>query len=168
MTFKLKLLGIGGQGIVFMGWILGYAINLEGKYVALRQSYGSEVRGTPVYADLVFSEKPIECPYTKEYDLIIALHQKAINAYSDVFSPSTTVIADDTLVTNVPGNVRNVEFKSFLRTCEKENVRALNMVVLGYLAKKNIVKLDSLMKAVETSGRNVEENKRALQIGYNM
>ncbi len=168
MVYRLKLLGIGGQGIVFMGWILGYALNFEGKYVALHQSYGSEVRGTPVYADIVFNNEPVDCPYTREFDLIVALHQKAVDAYADVFTPRTYIIVDKILVKRIPIDTKNIEFKPFVKIGEREKVKAINMIVLGYLAKKGLVKLESLVNAVKVAGKNIEENERALRLGYTM
>jgi Pyruvate/2-oxoacid:ferredoxin oxidoreductase gamma subunit len=44
---RVRLSGIGGQGIVFAGRLLSQAMVEAGKYVSLRYAYGAEVMGTP-------------------------------------------------------------------------------------------------------------------------
>ena len=45
---KIRICGLGGQGIILAGEILGLAAIIEGKYATQMRSYGSEARGSTV------------------------------------------------------------------------------------------------------------------------
>ena len=51
MRFDIKLAGLGGQGILFAGIVLGAAAALyEGKQAAMTSNYGPEARGGESFA----------------------------------------------------------------------------------------------------------------------
>ena len=57
---QVRFAGLGGQGILLMGEILGEAAVLEKKYVGQTASYGAEARGSACKSDVVISDSWID------------------------------------------------------------------------------------------------------------
>ncbi len=104
--FEIRLSGLGGQGILTLGKLLGHALALgHGYYVTQTQSYGPEARGGASRADLVVSSKPISYPKTERLDLLVALSQEACNSYHHLLKPTGVLLVDTGLVRQPPTNV---------------------------------------------------------------
>ncbi|MCJ7469430.1 2-oxoacid:acceptor oxidoreductase family protein, partial [Candidatus Bathyarchaeota archaeon] len=56
MKIEIRISGLGGQGIVLAGQILGKAAAYDGKNVVQTQSYGSEARGSAAKSEIVISD----------------------------------------------------------------------------------------------------------------
>jgi 2-oxoglutarate ferredoxin oxidoreductase subunit gamma len=76
MRQEIRLGGFGGQGIVLAGHIVGRAAIAAGKYAAMTQSYGPEMRGGRVAADVVIDSQPIDYPKVIKPDISIFLFQE--------------------------------------------------------------------------------------------
>lgn len=101
--FELRLSGLGGQGIITLGKVLGYGLALgHGYHVTQTQSYGPEARGGSSRADLVISSRPISYPKTESLDLLVALSQEACNNYYRSLKPSGVLLVDSSLVKQAP------------------------------------------------------------------
>jgi len=46
LRVEIRISGLGGQGVVLAGYILGKAAVYDGKNVVQTQSYGAEARGS--------------------------------------------------------------------------------------------------------------------------
>ena len=58
--YKVKLYGLGGQGVVTAANILSHAVSInENKYARTVPAYGHERRGAPVFADVMVDDIPI-------------------------------------------------------------------------------------------------------------
>ncbi|MEM2794107.1 MAG: 2-oxoacid:acceptor oxidoreductase family protein, partial [Candidatus Methanomethylicia archaeon] len=144
--------------------VLADALFREGYNVVQIQSYGAEVRGTPVIAYLIYSDEPIESPFIDKFDTIIVLHSKSI-VYINNLSENGLLIVNSDLV-DVKRNALKVPLQS---KAEEVRLRELvNMVMLGYLAKIGIVRLESLIEAVRDIGKGAEANEKAIIAGYNI
>ena len=80
-TKQVMLCGLGGQGIVLAGAILGQAAFNDGKWVSSTGSYGAAARGGACRAEVVISETPIIFPYVIAADMLIAMYQTAHDKY---------------------------------------------------------------------------------------
>lgn len=130
--FELRLSGLGGQGIITLGKILGYGLALgQGYYVTQTQSYGPEARGGSSRADLVISSNPISYPKTESLDLLVALSQEACNNYYRYLKTNGVLLIDDSMVKQPPTNqYHGLPFT----TMAKErigNPMTLNTIVFG-------------------------------------
>ncbi|NCC25495.1 MAG: pyruvate ferredoxin oxidoreductase [Deltaproteobacteria bacterium] len=104
--FEIRLSGLGGQGILTLGRIMGEALALHHGYeVAQTQSYGPEARGGASRADLVISMDRISYPKPVSLDLLVALSQEACNLYFRNLKPEGRLLVDTTLVSQTPSNV---------------------------------------------------------------
>jgi len=159
---SIAITGVGGQGIVFAVTVLADALFMEGYNVVQMQSYGAEVRGTPVIAYLVYSDKPIESPFIERFDIMIVLHPKSINYINNIAENGIIIVSD--LI-----DVKNALKVPLQRKAEEARLKELvSMVALGYLAKIGVVKLKSLIEAVRAIGKGAEANEKAIIAGYNI
>src|SRR5271157_5351703 len=91
--------GVGGQGVVLSGILLGTAATLfENKKAVQTQSYSSELRGGSARAEVIISEKPISDPQVRRPDIFIALAEEALPRYIGRVKPGGLVIIDSDMV----------------------------------------------------------------------
>ncbi len=167
--YEIRLSGLGGQGIITLGRVLGSALALEhGYYVTQTQSYGPEARGGSSRCDLVISSFPISYPKAQELDLLVALSQDACNAYYNQLKPGGIFVVESELVKQSPTNMfLGLPFTRLAK--EKLGVpQAMNILVLGALclllpfADPRLVR-----KGLETSlpAKAKEVNVKAFNLG---
>ena len=66
----VRFSGVGGQGIVLAGRLLGKAAALhDGKEAVCTQTYGPEARGGASRADVVISDESVDYPFVIEADV---------------------------------------------------------------------------------------------------
>ncbi|NDV18727.1 pyruvate ferredoxin oxidoreductase [Pseudodesulfovibrio sp. JC047] len=133
--FEIRFSGLGGQGIITLGKIMGQGLALgHGYNVTQTQSYGPEARGGSSKCDLVISSGPISYPKAENLDLLVALSQEACNSYYPYLKPGGVLVLESDLVKQPPTN----QFLGLPYTAlAKEKVgilQAMNTVVLGSLS----------------------------------
>jgi 2-oxoglutarate ferredoxin oxidoreductase subunit gamma len=147
--FEIRLAGSGGQGLILAGIILAEAAGVyDGKFVCQTQSYGPEARGGASKAEVVISDAPIDYPKAIQPDVLLALNQKSLEAFSSDLKPGGLLLVDADLVKEAPANrVLALPFTRIAR--ELGRVMVANIVALGALVQlTGAVSLDSLTAAV--------------------
>ena len=168
---QLRLCGIGGQGLVLAGAILGHAAIHDGKYVAGSDSYGVRVRGGYALSDVVVSDEPIVYPHIIEADILIPMGQEAYDTHAEHAAPGAVILYDDQLVVPRPREaIRQVGIPATSSAIRELNQKqAANIVMLGALvAVTGIVSKASLRKAIEdqVGERFRAMNLDAVELGY--
>jgi 2-oxoglutarate ferredoxin oxidoreductase subunit gamma len=133
--FEIRFSGLGGQGIITLGKVMGQGLALgHGYNVTQTQSYGPEARGGSSRCDLVISSEPISYPKAESLDLLVALSQEACNAYYPYLKPGGALVLESDLVKQPPTNkYLGLQFTSLAK--DKVGVaQAMNTVVLGALS----------------------------------
>lgn len=164
---QVRFAGIGGQGVVLAGVILGEAAAIEGLNVVQTQDYSSASRGGHSIADVIISKEPIYDLIVTKADVLVALAQLGYNTTKDSLKEDGLLIVDTDLVK--PD--REFIGASFTRIAEETTGLALtvNMVALGYLvAKTGIVKKESVEEAIRRRvPKGTEDiNLKAFRAGY--
>ncbi|AHF80047.1 2-oxoacid:ferredoxin oxidoreductase subunit gamma [Thermococcus paralvinellae] len=164
---QIRLAGIGGQGVVLAGVILGEAAAIEGLNVVQTQDYSSASRGGHSVADVIISRDPIYDIIVTKADVLVALAQLGYDTTKDSLKEDGLLIIDTDLVK--PD--REFIGAPFTRIAEETTGIALtvNMVALGYLvAKTGIVKNESVEEAIRRRvPKGTEEiNLKAFRVGY--
>jgi 2-oxoglutarate ferredoxin oxidoreductase subunit gamma len=147
--YEIRLAGSGGQGLILAGIILAEAAGVyDGKFVCQTQSYGPEARGGASKAEVVISDAAIDYPKAIRPDVLLALNQKSLEAFSSDLKPGCLLLVDADLVKEAPaGRVLALPFTRIAR--EAGSAMAANIVALGALAQlTGAVTLDSLTAAV--------------------
>ena len=75
----IVLAGVGGQGLVTIGTILGEAAVLEGRNACLSSTYGTEARGTFTKCDVLIGDGEIDFIEVVEPDVLLCLAQTAFD-----------------------------------------------------------------------------------------
>lgn len=134
----LTIAGVGGQGSILAGVILGTAaVTFEHKFATQTQAYSSELRGGFAAAWVIISDEPIEFPRVTHPDVLVAQAQDSINRFGNVLKPDGVLIFDSDMVHAVPERVNRiyaVSATSIARNRLKTAMTA-NMVMLGALCK---------------------------------
>ncbi len=168
---RLRLSGIGGQGIIFAGRLLAQSLVEDGKEVTLRYAYGAEVMGTPVHAELVISEDPILCPYFPKADVGLVLHPRALGEALPGLAPGGLLVLDSTVPKPEMAGAIRIEVRPFVGRTSKgqpgDPGRLAAVAGLGFLAKLGLFPLEPLLRSA-ASGRAAEENSEALRLGFSL
>src|SRR5512133_797917 len=106
---EIKFGGMGGQGVILGGIIVGKAAALfDDKYSCLTQAFGPEARGSACSAQVVVDSNPILYPYVHHPHLMVAMSQDAFNKFSPELRPDGTLLIEEELVkvTGLPPTVK--------------------------------------------------------------
>jgi len=149
---ELTIAGVGGQGSILAGTILGSAaVTYDGKYAVQTQAYSSELRGGYAATWVVVSDEPVVFPRVTRPDVLIAQAQDSINRFSHSLKPDGILIVDSDMIPAPPDNTRHVfeiPATSIARNRLKAPVTA-NIIMLGALCRvTGLVSRESLEKAI--------------------
>lgn len=158
---KLKFFGLGGQGIVTAAKTLSEAVSIyEEEYAITVPAYGHERRGAPVNTSIIIDSKPVllNC-FVYEPDIVLVSDASFLTREVDI---SAGISSDAVLVLNTGDESVARQFKEKFGFKEvyygdatsvavrniKRNIP--NSAMLGILARTGIVKIESVMAAVES------------------
>jgi 2-oxoglutarate ferredoxin oxidoreductase subunit gamma len=168
----LAIAGVGGQGSILAGVILGSAaVTYDNKYATQTQAYSSELRGGFAAAWVIVSDEPIEFPRVTHPDVLVAQAQDSINRFGEVVKPGGILIVDSDMVQEIPTNIKQkftIPATSIARNQVKAAVTA-NMVMLGALCKvTQVVSRTALEQAIKKAVPKGKEdiNLEAFSLGY--
>lgn len=166
---QIRFGGVGGQGIVLAGQLLGKAAALfDGKEAVCTQTYGPETRGGASRTDVIISEAPINYPFVTSADVLAVLFQEAYIKFRGSVQPGGKIFVDTGLV---HAGDDEAEVSGLPATAIAEalgNRLATNVVMLGYLVgKTGIVSRDSVEDAIRATVKAhiVDLDLRALAAG---
>ena len=151
VTHELLIAGFGGQGILSMGMTLGYAAMIENKEISWMPSYGPEMRGGTANCIVIVSDKRISSPIITTFDTVIALNQPSLDKFEKAVKSGGLLMYDSTNIINRPtrADLEIVAIPASDEASNLKNMRIMNMIVLGaFLAQKEVVAIDSVMKAL--------------------
>jgi len=170
---QLRLSGIGGQGLVTAGAILGNAGIIDKKYVSGSDSYGVRVRGGYALSDVVISDEPIVFPHVMEADILIPMSQEAYDNHINIVSTDGVVIYDDQLVVpHAREDIKQIGISATTTAIKELNQKqAASIIMLGVLvAMTRVVSKDAVLRAIRENmnERFHDLNFKAIEIGYNI
>ena len=171
---QVRFAGLGGQGILLLGEILGEAAVIEKKYVGQTSSYGSEARGSACKADVIISDSWIDYPEVTEADILACMFQGTYEQYKTKVNPSTGIIFfDSPMVKPDPSSsLKHIPIPATEKALKEFGNRMVaNMVLLGAVIKTlGLVQKESLLQAVNNRVPSsfLELNKKALALGFEL
>jgi 2-oxoglutarate ferredoxin oxidoreductase subunit gamma len=147
--------GVGGQGVVLSGILLGTAATLfEGKQAVQTQSYSSELRGGSARAEVIISDERVSDPEVRKPDILILMAEDAVPRYLHKVRPGGLVAVDSDLVKSPGSGDYEILQVPATSIAEKEmgNIVVANLIILGALIKKTeLLSVESMEKAIEMS-----------------
>ncbi len=170
---EVRICGLGGQGVVLAGQILGRAAVYDGKNVVQTQSYGAEARGSAAKSEVIISDQKIGYPMVRKCDVLVAMSQNALNTHIEDLEENAILLVDEDLVKQIPTGKAQV-FR--LPATEEAETRLrskiyANVVMLGALTKiTKMVTKEAMEKAITASVRSdaAKIDLQAFQIGFNL
>ncbi|MBI4496221.1 MAG: 2-oxoacid:acceptor oxidoreductase family protein [Deltaproteobacteria bacterium] len=168
---QVRFAGLGGQGILLMGEVLGEAAVLEKKYVGQSSAYGAEARGSACQSDVVISDSWIEYPRVTRADVLVCMSQGGYEQNSGrVHRRKGLIVLDGQLVRPDPSSpLRHISVPATERASrELKNRMAANMILLGTAVNvAGLVGGEALLKALSQRlpPALLEINRKALTIG---
>ncbi|HSR10851.1 MAG TPA: 2-oxoacid:acceptor oxidoreductase family protein [Thermodesulfobacteriota bacterium] len=166
--------GVGGQGVILAGILLGSAATLfDGKKAVQTQAYSSEQRGGMARAEVILDEEPVTDPQVRKPDILIALAQDAVNRHLLKIKPGGLLVADSDLVLRYEKGNFDVLSLPATSIADKEmgNTVVANLVLLGGLIKKTgILSVEAMEKAIAANvpPKAKELNLKAFRRGLEM
>lgn len=165
---EIALVGIGGQGIILIGKILGDAAILEGKNAVQTTEYTDAARGGFSKSEVIISEAEIKYPEVLEPDLVLALSKQAYEMYKN---KNCLLIYDSSTITPEEASA---EIKGYAITdaaLKLNSIKVINMISLGLIVScSGVVSGESAALALRQNspGNFFELNLKAFKNGYDM
>jgi len=134
---EIRISGLGGQGVVLAGRILGEAAVYSGKNAVQTQSYGAEARGSAAKSEVIMSDGKIGFPMVRKCDILIAMSQEAVEKNVKDLKKKGLLIIDSTTVKDTP----KIEARILKIPATETSTKVLgeklyaNMIMLGALVK---------------------------------
>jgi 2-oxoglutarate ferredoxin oxidoreductase subunit gamma len=148
---EIRISGLGGQGVVLAGQILGKAAVYSGKNAVQTQSYGAEARGSAAKSEVIISDDKIGFPMVRKCDILIAMSREAVEKNVKALKEGGLLLVDSSTVKSVPKVEARIFKLPATGISEKvfgERLYA-NTIMLGALTKMtNIIGEKALEKAI--------------------
>jgi 2-oxoglutarate ferredoxin oxidoreductase subunit gamma len=155
MRTDLIIAGVGGQGSIMAGTLLGTAaVVYDNKKALQTQAYSSELRGGAAVTWVIISDETILYPRVAHPDILVAQAPQAITRYVSQLKPEGTLIVDSDMVKEPPRNGYTlIEIPATsIATKEIGSSIVSNLVILGVLiGATRIVSPEAMEKAVHSS-----------------
>jgi len=170
---EIRIAGLGGQGVVLAGHILGKAAVNDGLQVVQTQSYGAEARGSAAKSEIILSDGKIGFPMVRKSDVLVAMSQTALGLHLKNLKETGTLIVDTDAIKDVPSTSAKIFRVEAVKRAETELKSRMyaNMVMLGAIVKiTKLVTNSSVEKAIQEtfSGEAAEKNITAFKAGLNL
>jgi 2-oxoglutarate ferredoxin oxidoreductase subunit gamma len=170
---ELRLAGSGGQGVILASVIIAEAALLSGMNVAQSQSYGPEARGGSCKAEVVISPETIGFTKVQKPTFLMALTQKALEAYKKDLAPGCLILIDSSLELPADLDSKNIISVPVLETARKKvgKQQTANIVAVGCICKLlGIGTKKTVAKAVMMHVPHGTEalNEKALEEGFSL
>jgi len=170
---EVRICGLGGQGVVLAGEILGRAAVYDGKHAVQTQSYGAEARGSAAKSEVIISDETIGFPMVRKCDILVAMSQSALDKHLKDLKEDGLLLVDRDMVQQVPSVKAKVFKIPATKTAEAELKSSIyaNVVMLGALTTiTGIVSKEAVEKAIidSVSEEAKEDNLNGLKKGFEL
>jgi 2-oxoglutarate ferredoxin oxidoreductase subunit gamma len=170
---EIRVGGLGGQGVILCGMIIGKAASIYGgKHATLIQAFGPEARGSACSAQVLVSDEVIGYPYIKQPDLLILMSKDAATQFSPQLKPGGLVLYESELIPQLPplpAGARALGIPATRFAEELGRRLVLNIVMVGFFAgATGLLASESVEKAVlDSVPKGTQDlNQRAFRKGF--
>lgn len=169
--YEIRFSGLGGQGIIRSGFIVGKATSIfDNKNATMTQSFGPEARGSACSSQLLVSEERILYPYITKPEILVSMSREAYEKYEPELKEDGILIVDEDLVQAKPRAKIKIFKIPATRFAEELGNRIIaNLVMLGFFtAVTEVVSYDAMKKAIPGSvpDRALALNMKGFEKGY--
>ncbi len=174
MRREIRITGLGGQGAITAGHILGRAAAIyDGKRAVMTEGYSPYITGGWSRADLIISDDPVDFPLVSNLDALVAMYQEGLESNLRFVKPEGIALSEHRFARESATNSRGKKVLPVPAAAAAENLgrkMLANVVMLGSLeAIAPFVNFDSLKKAlVDRFPKAAESNLKAVEVGYEL
>lgn len=166
---EVKIGGLGGQGVIMSGMIVGKAASIfSDKSATMTQAFGPEARGSAVSCQVIVSDDEVLYPYLVKADILVVMSQEAYNKYKGDLKPGGLLLIEDELVKDFGDEkVFGIPATRFAEELGRKLV--VNIVMCGFLAAvTGLVSRESALEAVKATvpPKTIELNTNAFNKGF--
>lgn len=172
MKKEIKIGGLGGQGVIMSGLVLGKAASIyDNKFSTMTQAFGPEARGSACSAQLIISDQIIAYPYLVKPDILVVMSQDAYNKFFPELSSEGILITEEELVkiNKLPAGIKHFKIPATRLAEELGRRLVLNVIMVGFFtAVTKILSYEAVEKALLDSIPQGTENLnlKAFKKGY--
>lgn len=170
---EIILSGVGGQGIVVGGALLGQAaVEYSGKNAVSTSEYGVETRGTFTKSSIIIGEGDIYFTETTTPDLVVAMASVAYEKYvNKLTSPSILVYDSSVIAEQKPSECEQIGFPITEIAMALGSEATANIVALGIIVHlTNVLDKTIVEQVLNNKFRDLKEvlamNIEAFNKGY--
>lgn len=163
MRLEVGVAGVGGQGALVAGAVIGRGAVMDGLYASQSSSYGAEARGTLSMCEVVISDEPIDYPLVERLDALVLMSSKASKVVRRLRAGGLLILDESVeLQALVPSEVKVVRIGAF-REAEARLGRPMlgNLVLVGALAR--LLGLPSLRALERAVALELPEGRQRLR-----
>ena len=174
MEKKLFLGGVGGQGVVFGGKMMGSAAASAGKKATSYSEYAPAMRNAYTYTTLIVADDTVGAPVTDAFDFMVFFDEGSCKLQSEKLACSGEgYLINTSLVTSAPAIAGKPVYGLAATEMADQmgDTRKLNLIMIGALLKvTGVLALKDMESEIQkTFGKNpqlVQSNIEALHAGY--
>ncbi len=96
---EIRITGMGGQGVVLSGYVIGRACTIySDKHATMIQSFGPEARGSACSTTLAVSDTEVLYPYIQRPDVFVVMSGEGYEKYRDELKDDGILVYEKDLV----------------------------------------------------------------------
>jgi 2-oxoglutarate ferredoxin oxidoreductase subunit gamma len=164
---SVSICGVGGQGVVLAGVVLGQAAIDAGMWAAQSAAYTVAARGGFARSEVILAGQAQACPLAEDVDVIVALAEQGWSGDRQRLRPGGVAICDEGIgdASAVDGLYLAVPLQQIAAAAGQP--RSVNLVAVGLLGGLfDLVPMDLALAAADQHLGHRPGNAIALQAGY--
>jgi len=169
---EIKIGGMGGQGVILSGYILGRAASIfSDKHATMIQAFGPEARGSACSSQIIIDKDLIDYPYIIAPNIMVILSQEAYNKFVPELADGGILITDEELVnpTSLRKDIKHFSIPATRIAEDLSKKMVINIVIMGFFTSiTKLLDVESMRQAVLASvPKGTEElNVKAFNAGF--
>ncbi|MBM4176343.1 MAG: pyruvate ferredoxin oxidoreductase [Ignavibacteria bacterium] len=169
---EIKIGGMGGQGVILSGYILGRAASIfSDKHATMIQAFGPEARGSACSSQIIIDKDLIDYPYIIAPNIMVILSQEAYNKFVPELADGGILITDEELVnpTSLRKDIKHFSIPATRIAEDLGKKMVINIVIMGFFTSiTKLLDVESMRQAVLASvPKGTEElNVKAFNAGF--
>lgn len=174
--YQILIAGMGGEGVVSMGEILGLAASLDGKFASQRNTYGASQRGEAICTEIIISDRPVQFPFIESPTHFISLSKMGFDGYYHRLKniSDSTLFVDTSYLYNLRGLEKSAEIIKIparQKAIDNGLPTSGNIIMLGsFVRGTKLISEKSLERAIskKISKKGLKQNLKAIKLGFEM
>lgn len=175
MENSLLIAGFGGQGVILIGQLLGYAASEAGKHATYYPAYGAEQRGGTANCTVVIGDEEIGSPVVTRLDTVIVMNEPSLDRFESWVKPGGTIIVNSSLVSRQVGrsDIKAVYIPANEIASQIGSEKIANMAMLGaYLALSKVLPVNAILATMKAKLADKPQflplNEEAIEAGFSL